>query len=284
MKLFSAIVSVLLFTGSLSAQIVWQTTNGPFGPDRINRMTIAPSGDIYLYADTLLRSVNNGASWTGMSTGGYLYSALLAVSATEFFAGDNSALRHSTDGGATWPQITNLGINPIGVYAIEKNAAGDLFVGTNNHVFRSTNNGSTWNRYTSGLPSSAVYSISFPASQIVLAGTFSGIGRSTNNGVSWSAVSGGPTGQQIPKILSTGTGTCYAIGTNGVFKSVDDGASWTNITSGIPDTSFASGGFDPAGNLIVGANNAGLYRTVNGGATWASVSSGALFPFATGIA
>jgi photosystem II stability/assembly factor-like uncharacterized protein len=214
----------------------------------------------------VLRSTDNGDSWTGLSSNNIL---VLAISPNgHIFAGagavagvDGSVFR-STDNGDHW---TKTHINRT-VNALAINAQGHLFAGSafstiNNGVLRSIDDGKTWTLVNSGLTDVEVKSLTINANGHIFAGTSSGsIFRSTNNGDIWSQVFRNPQSPP-PEVTSFSINTKGHIfaGTNGsgVLRSTDNGSSWTPVNNGLKSLNVLC--------LAVAANNGYLFAGTDGG-------------------
>jgi hypothetical protein len=101
------------------------------------------------------------------------------------FAGAGGVLR-STDNGATWTSASN-GLTSIPIYALATapNASGgtDLYAGTSEGVFRSTDNGGSWSNVS--FVFSSPQGLEVTPSGTLLAATETDVFRSTDGGATW---------------------------------------------------------------------------------------------------
>ncbi len=142
--------------------------------------TLSNSGD----GGSLLRSTDNGASWTESNTGlPYAEVEALAVCNGSLFAGTwAKGIYVSTDKGSTW---TQSGLPDIDVPALLV-AGTNIFAGTWGHgVFLSTDNGSSWSSVDSLLTNNYVSSLAINGGYLFIGtvGSYNGFGTlsSTNN-------------------------------------------------------------------------------------------------------
>ena len=276
MKQFIFLFVYIFSISSISfADDFWQRT-GPRGPNGWDNLFVDASGKLYLYADTIIVSSDNGNTWSGISTQGNYFAAFYANSPTDIFAADYSNLKHTTDGGATWNTV-EVGISPINVHTITKKSNGNYFIGTNNLVFRSTDGATNnWKRLTSGFSDGNVYALTYANDGSVIAGGWTNIYRSTNNGDTWTSVLSSPT---VRKFAVSSTGVILG-GTAelGAYTSSDNGVTW-QFSSGLPDSNITAVGSDVNGNLFVSTQKNGPYKSTNNGSSWISISAGLSYKF-----
>ena len=106
------------------------------------------------------------------------------LATTSLFAGTTSDLfvgagvYRSTDNGASWTRVLNLGSHICWALAID--ARGHVFAGTDYRVIRSTDNGASWTQseIMSGAERIAVLSLAFDRDGVLFAGTTQGLFRS----------------------------------------------------------------------------------------------------------
>lgn len=131
----------------------------------------------------VLRSSDNGVTWTDFSSGLRSAPNFLAVSGKNIFAADNGVFL-STDYGSHW-SAANSGI-PTGldIYILAVNGT-NVFAGSADKVFLSTNNGASWSDVSAGLKNLAdpfhmghrrIFSLAVSEMNI-FAGTDSGVWR-----------------------------------------------------------------------------------------------------------
>jgi hypothetical protein len=175
--------------GSNPAGVVWNAVPGTKFLNQgelVTSLSFGATGDVYFVGTSqgrILSTTNNGATFNGPVTVGNAKvndivgdpnNPLVAYAMLDGFSGNHVLI--TTDGGATWTDISNNLPNvPAYAMAIDrrlnpKNPAlpfdptapqGRLYVGTQTGAFVSTDNGNTWQRLGIGLPNVPVTDISF---------------------------------------------------------------------------------------------------------------------------
>jgi hypothetical protein len=283
-------------------------------PIFMGAVAVAPSNPSVIYAGTgeansgadagygsgILVSTDGGATWTLENPGGDFThrsiakiavdptdpkTAYAAVSISDRYGNlidpssdTNMGIWKTTDGGATWTNVTaqvNSGINDtadsytdvvvdpnnhLTVYA----AIGYFYGSSDNGVYKSTDGGMTWTLLNdSTFPSGTVNG------RIALA-----ISTSNAQGVLYAIVSANSNTPGSPPF-----GSLYKIE-----KSTDGGATWSDVTSNATNILDASGYYDitiavdPSNSSIayaagkLGDGGTGIIETTNGGASWTSIN------------
>jgi photosystem II stability/assembly factor-like uncharacterized protein len=95
------------------------------------------------------------------------------------YAGTDSGVAKSTDGGATWSAVSVGGVPSVTVLAVDPSRAGTLYAGAGaDGVFKSTDAGGTWSAASTGLPAgdgASALAIDPDISTTVYAATRSGV-------------------------------------------------------------------------------------------------------------
>jgi photosystem II stability/assembly factor-like uncharacterized protein len=216
-------------------------------------IVIDPTDSNIVYAGDnssgIYKTTDGGASWnlsnTGLTHTDVLALAIDPTNNQTIYAGTDSGLFKSINGGLTWIE-SDSGI-PI--------PTGRLFASSVQFLAIDPSNNMT-----------------------IYAATNSGIFKSGNGGSSWSAINNGMTGMYARSIAIDPTntqtvyvGTCYDgdnKSTNGVFKSTDGGASWylvsSNAFSGLSNSLVLSLAIAPLSHqtLYVGTFGNGVIKGV----------------------
>ncbi len=203
------------------------------------------------------------------------------------FAGTDSGVYKSSDGGVSWQAIdTGLPLYAVRVtsLAISPGYASDhtVFFGTDNGVYRSVNSGASWIAINTGFPADTgidalAISPGFSGDMTLFAGSWNvEVFKSTNAGTSWGALNTSfPSTQLSALAISpnfTGDGILFATTWNGNFESTDGGASWTkNNFSGA--LAF-SPGFGTDKRIFGLSNSGGFFISSDAGASWTESSTG----------
>ena len=248
--------------------------------------------------------------WTSIGPeGGTVYAlAIDPDNHSVVYAGANSGVWKSTDGGGRWspvnaglpepasafvnggPYIRSLAIDPQNtgtVYAGVSFFGDELFAEPGGRgVYRSDDGGTSWHAANTGIEDRIVSALAIdPATPTTLfaAGKVGAVGRahvfrSTDGGASWNLVLGAPSGfdfadavvidQQTPS-------TAYAGTSSGVFKTTDGGTTWApsvGVTGGIV-TALA---INPTDSSVVYAatRGGGVFKSIDAGGSWTPMNTG----------
>jgi len=204
---------------------------------------------ISLYnSDKILKSSDNGATWTEIVSTPYMYDISNLFTANGILFGNNNSGAffnyNSSDG--SWSRFIIAGYNFGGtvtngsvgnVYSIAFGAGNKYYIGTNGGVWSSSDNGTTWLQHhiglpiTNTLPGYKTVKDLYISGNSIIAATTAGIYRSTDQANTWTQVS-----TLVCNDLHKYGSYLYATG-NGVFRSNDNGLTWSafaGATSGGP--------------------------------------------------
>lgn len=262
----------------------------------------------------VFRSTDGGDTWAASSTGMNAAKSLFiggadvdpSNSSTIIVASGNNAdftkniygaVHRSTDGGATWTEVTpmvQIGLTylePFTAVAFAPSDPNVVYVGSADAIYRSSDNGLTWVRHAgangapygpqgvrSGVPIDMVVSPTDP--NLVYVNNYGGgVFRSTDGAQSWISWSRGYTGADIHAVAVNpwDADDILANGRSGVFSSADGGSNWDGISNG--PASFPEGfgvAFDPNdgnGTTVFSSDELEgmLLRSTDKGQTWNSV-------------
>ena len=211
----------------------------------------------------------------------------------------NGSLQKSTNGGATFTQITT-GITEDGYwltpYVMDPQNDNILYTGTN-RIYKSTDAGSNWTPVSQVLESSTrlvtTMSISPVQDSVIYAGLSGYRGASTaflfistDSGGTWNDISGNlPAGANFARITADPTqkGVAYAAILSGlpshshVLRTTNYGNTWTPLDStgnGFADVPTKIICIDSLNANIYAGTYAGVYASTDNGATWSQFGSG----------
>jgi ligand-binding sensor domain-containing protein len=271
-------------------------------------MIMTPRREIYAAVDkgsdrpfgtTMMRSVDNGATWTAADEGlsghsirglaldesGTLYAAgvtgvyrwepagrwqhigLHTVLGTSLFGalwGDVFAMAHlgayrTTDLGAHWHPL----LLPDGTgRAVTVTKEGNLLLGTSDWLYRSSDRGETWEQAGLNQPVLSLFTV--PSTGVILAGTSDGLFRSMDNGKTWIERSVGLRSFAVTSFGASADGAIFAgtvAGEGGgeVYRSTNSGDQWRLLAPESLEGAVNALAILPNGGVIAGTDQ-GIFR------------------------
>lgn len=223
-----------------------------------------------LFITLLVVSITTiNAQWLSVGPYGGIVRCFDTVGTTIFAGTDGAGILKSTDNGASWSGTSN-GLTNLQVYSIVHNNTMMLAGTFGGGVFKSTDNGASWTAINSGLTTLQVNVVAICGNTIFAGTTANNGGMfvSTNNGASWTLSNTGFNANIYILSMAVDGSTVYAGTGDGVYVSTNNGGSWTSISTGLTDlyiNAIAANG----STLYCGSNN-GLWKSTNGGAGWSS--------------
>ncbi len=284
--IFTFVIASLIFSSNANAQF-WQQTNGPGGAN-IKAVEINSQGHIFVASNTLMRSTNDGASWSQIGT-----NFVIATIADLKIGKDGTIfmlipftryqeLWRSLDNGDTWQKIDSL---PYAHSLLSITPDGSIFVSSLEQTYsRSTDNGNSWTEVTPIGPKAVSNIWGDKVGHLFLSDGLS-LYRSTDNGQNWGKIINGLS-DQVFSIAEAMNGDLYAgIADNNfkgkiLYKSIDGGRIWTNDSLNVPEN-FARYGYQviisPQGRIVLYADNL-LVVSDDNGKNWHRASFPFFFP------
>ena len=267
--------------------------------DHVETLVIDPKNTSTLYALMfsisgstvnyyVIKSSDGGGNWTQLAW----KAQTLAVDPTNssiLYAGDESGLKKSTDGGATWnPAQTGLpGTGTVGTAVVDPQTPATLYLVVDaSSIYKSTNGGGLWVPSIAGISGTGfedpVIDPVNPANLYLIAQSSTNlqgtIYKSSNGAGQWTALNlGVPTASaRVLALAASSPATLYA-GTlsHGILKSTDGGTAWTARNNGLKAWATRMV-LDPTNknNLYLGINGLGVFQSTDGGNNWVSRNSG----------
>jgi photosystem II stability/assembly factor-like uncharacterized protein len=232
------------------------------------------------------KSEDYGATWMQKSAG--LVPPQVRVLARApgasnvLYAGADSGLYMSRDGGTSWFLATQSPITHIMSIAFDPVRPEIAFFGTGDgKVFCTPDDGITFVESGSGLPAAAVSHLAIAAFQEVFPIIYAvtGDGRlfvSTDDARSWFEFPTGTTDRVVALAVDRANpGTVY-IGTagGGVLKTVDYGANWVARNTGLDAPYVLALTLGASDGVLYASTSGGILKSSDGAATWTSAGDG----------
>src|SRR5947209_2169849 len=237
MKKSCIIFFALLFAHEALHAQDWAQTNGPAG-NSLATIAFNSKKEMFVLSGVLLRTTNQGKSWTGIP------SPVSSTSISNLAIAANSDLYITVDG----------------------------FSSGFSEIWKSTDNGDTWTKQLGGRnifklctsPDGAVYAVAYQSeSYFTLA--------SSDNGKSWDSAY--VCDREPINIIGADKGGNVIIGTDyNAYRSTDRGQSWGKIINGLITSQYNSFASNPitGDDYLLGIGNGtyGLFKSTDGGRTW----------------
>ena len=239
--------------------------------DAQNNVFVAPSAS----SSSIYRSNNGGTTWTNVmnniATSG-VNSICFSPSGNTYIGA--SGVYKSINAWNAWTDV-NIGLDaPRSIFCVEGINNGTLFSGTKIGVWRSTDDGTSWQLKNNGLNHLNVLQIMETSTGVLLLHAYNSIPRgaiyrSINNGDSWSLVAANGC-DLYTKIVQhradTLWATCRFNGATSLSYSINQGSTWINnplMLSAIWDIDVTKDF-----TIFVGSETEGVSRSDNGGQTF----------------
>ncbi len=235
---------------------------------------INSNGHIFvgLESKRLLRSINNGDSWTEINSDTIDNEGILSFALNSnghIFAGTGGGVFKSTDNGDNW---SKCGLAVHSIFSLSVNSDGYIFAGGPSGVYRSTNNGDDWVEVNAGLKYSSdlygVSALSVNSTGIIFAGTNLGVFRSSDKGDNWTEINTGYNGGLVHSIIFDLSGNIYAGAEEGVFISTDNGDNWIETDAGLNNKYVYTLAINSNGDIYAGTDGGGIYKSTDNGNNW----------------
>ena len=199
------------------------------------------------------------------------------------YAGTLEGVFRSSDGGATWTQISPAGsheIHEIESLAVDPKDADTIYAGTWHLPWKTTDGGKTWHNIKQGLiVDSDVFSIIVDAEHphTVYLSACSGIYKSENAGILFRKIQGIPTEARRTRSLMQDPEkreVVYAGTTEGLYKTVNAGKTFERMTDA--DVVVNAVYVDPgdSNRVLLATDRGGVIASEDGGATFTPSSQG----------
>ncbi len=225
----------------------------------------------------LFTTTDGGVTWNLNSVNpkyriysGYFPSANVGYVASR----GGSGVWKTTDGGATWAQLTTPVSSTTNIWYDTRFAndnVGYLCDGSGN-IVKTTDGGTTWTLLPDPHGTTAIYAIQlFSADDLIATGSSGKTYRSTDGGQTWTNLNPTTSTQYAIDFPSAQVG--YLVGTSGgIRKTTDGGVTWTQQTSNSTSTLYSVRFLSENIGFVGGSVGAMLF-TSDGGTTWTTLTN-----------
>ena len=268
--------------------LTWGTAAAQETPSGIIQSVVVDREDtqavIATGAQTIYRSIDGGASWTGTPVSTEAWSVAISPydpvgdpgSMPAYIAGTRTRGVLYSANGLDWTQAQGIDGNAHTTYF--NPATGKAFAGTGAGLFASEDDGASWSLLSGQLMGGGIHGIAADENNplIMYAAQWNrGVHRSTDGGITWQTGTNGLTTLQISGLAlrPDNASILFVATTSGVFRSVDAGASWVLVHAAADSRAIA---IDPQApdTMLVATAGSGLARSIDGGDTWTAVLTG----------
>ena len=239
---------------------------------------------LYAIGSDLYISGNAGESWQSIVIP--FFGEVLELDPLDsqtLYAGSESQLYKSEDGGANWINLIDSKITDI---SIDHTHQGILYVVGDEGLYKSMDEGITWTRVETGMTGYVqVVEMDPHNSEILYCGTTSGLFKSSDGAENWVATQLDSSITSIA-IHTENSNILYVSKLNQLFKSNDSGINWNEVAFVPPLThptfEISLVKIDPFNSDIIFVTitgepwltEGGVLKSENGGMTWKPKSSG----------
>jgi photosystem II stability/assembly factor-like uncharacterized protein len=224
----------------------------------------------------LMKSFDNGASWTNATTGltgsgAWVAPIICHPDSVEIFYTARQQVFKTVNMGSSWTPISSGTSGTISQMDISRTSANIMYASSGSALYKSTDRGYTFASSSSGLPGKSISSIHIhPDSAKVAIVTYSGFGagkiyKTIDGGASWTNISGDLPDSPVNDgmIYHPGFNTSYYLVAMdiGVFMSSNRGVNWIELANGLPNTVAMRLDYNQLGNkIILGTHGRGTYQ------------------------
>jgi Photosynthesis system II assembly factor YCF48 len=241
----------------------------------VGLMMTTPRGEIFAAVDrgtdrpvgtTMMRSVDNGATWTAADDGlgGHSIGGLaLDESGTLYAAGVTGVYRWEPAG--RWQHI---GLHPVLGTSLFGAPSGDVYATADLGAYRTIDHGLHWRPLL--LPHGVGRAVTLAKDGNVLLGTSDWLYRSSDRGETWEQ--GGLNQPVVSLFTVPSTGVILAGTPDGLFRSTDNGRTWIERSVGLRSFTVTSFGASTDGAIFAGTaageGQGEVYRSTDNGDHW----------------
>jgi photosystem II stability/assembly factor-like uncharacterized protein len=197
------------------------------------------------------------------------------ASSRTIYAGMQSGLLRSTDGGKSWEEVTSK-LTPLGMpgVLVDPEDANHVFIRLAfERVYESRDGGKTWKARWNGMETyHVVLCTARSPSRELWAGTQDGLFRWNGSDESWERVPLPAANQSVFAVAFEPGGEATYVGATGGLWCRRDGGRWVRCGANEINHTVTALAVLPGGHVYAGTRYAGLYRSCDAGMTWHRVS------------
>jgi photosystem II stability/assembly factor-like uncharacterized protein len=218
------------------------------------------------------------------------------LSPTTLFECNDGGLYKTTNGGATWTNLSNgLGISQVYRMGLSVTNADRVLAGLQDNSTKKLINGAWSEAVPTGDGFESI--VDYNNSNIMYTSSYYGnLMKSTNGGTNWTDITlndGTGADEQgpwlTPYVMHPTTSTTLLMGKSQVYQTIDGGTTWTRLStlpaaSGQQVSAIAYAPSNPQTIYVATNTNSGnrVYKTTNGGTTWSQIVGATLTNSGTG--
>ncbi len=201
----------------------------------------------------------------------HVYTLAGGAGSRTIYAGMQSGLLQSTDGGKTWEEVVS-DLTPLGMpgVLVDPENPDHVFIRLAfERVYESGDEGETWEARWNGMETHhVVLCIARSPAGELWAGTQDGLFRWDQPGESWERVPLPATNQSVFAIAFEPEGEATYVGATGGLWWRRDGSGWVRCGTDRINHTVTALAVLPGGHIYAGTRYAGLYRSCDAGMTW----------------
>jgi photosystem II stability/assembly factor-like uncharacterized protein len=259
---------------SITGKGLCKSSNGALNWDiltamSVNRMICHPDGSLFVISGELLRSDDDGITWTQKFE--YLIDEMaLAPDGKLYIGTQNSEVYESSDKGDSWQKIYDLG-SILGIRNLVVSPLGSLFTNSvGSELYKSDNTDLTWSKVQFNGESNFIpYCVAINNKGEIVATDVEGKALlSTDDGVTWiNRTLGFP--HNAISIFASPKGDFYCGTTGlGVYKLPHNALSWSRLNNHINLLTTWSIAYNGTNCLLAGTDKSGVYISTDKGENW----------------
>jgi photosystem II stability/assembly factor-like uncharacterized protein len=217
---------------------------------------------------------NGGTTWTSYSTGmSALTSALWIPGNGIYVTGPNGAILKSTNNGQSWSPMSTGTTETINSIGVEASTGKGYAVGTNGKLM-TFNGGTSWNPVTSPTSQSLNSVAVSGSGKAVAVGQNGTVLRTTDFGATWNPLSVSVPRNLRQVLFADSVTGFIAADNGVVYMTSNGGASWTVSLTGVDVNFVSIASTRTGDTAWAASNSGVIYKTTNRGVSWARFSKG----------